>query len=189
MTYFDHEKNVQEYIKLADGFDGSEFVKKLGTYLPAGASVLELGMGPGVDLDLLTERYAVTGSDSSDVFVHRYKAAHPEADLLKLDASLIDTDRTFECIYSNKVLHHLSKEELKQSLKRQLDVLEPGGIALHTFWHGDKEESFDGLRFIYYSIEDLKKMLPAEFQLLEAYVYQEMESDDSICLMIKKTSN
>jgi len=59
-------------------------------------------------------------------------------------------------LYSKYIIYRLS---------RQLDVLEPGSIALNTFWHDDKEESFDGLRFIYYLSDGLKQMLPAEFEL------------------------
>ena len=36
-----------------------------------GSTLLELGMGPGKDLDLLKKTYSVTGSDSSKIFVYR----------------------------------------------------------------------------------------------------------------------
>ena len=56
LSYFDDEQNVREYIEMAEGFDGRELVEKLGAYLPKGSTVLELGMGPGVDLELLSRR-------------------------------------------------------------------------------------------------------------------------------------
>ncbi len=96
---------------MADGYDGAELIALLRRYLPEGSSVLELGMGPGKDLDLFRQSYRVTGSDISRVFLDRYRKDHPEADLLLLDATSMDTDRTFDCIYSNKVLHHLSRPE------------------------------------------------------------------------------
>ncbi len=46
---------------MAAGYDGRELIAALTNYLPAGAEVLELGMGPGVDLDLLSQTYQVTG--------------------------------------------------------------------------------------------------------------------------------
>ncbi len=55
MSYFHEEKNVAEYIQLADGFDGKELIEILKGYLSLGSSVLELGMGPGKDLDMLVK--------------------------------------------------------------------------------------------------------------------------------------
>ena len=53
MSYYNDKKNVEEYIRMAEGYDGRAFVDLLKGMLPKGASVLELGMGPGKDLLLL----------------------------------------------------------------------------------------------------------------------------------------
>jgi trans-aconitate methyltransferase len=185
-SYYDSRENVEEYIKMADGFDGRALIARLKKYLPAGGSVLELGMGPGKDLDLLAESFRATGSDRSMVFLERYRRAYPQADLLRLDAVSLDTDRTFDVIYSNKVLHHLTQAELTESLRRQAERLNHNGLLLHTFWYGDKEESFSGLRFVYYTEESLKQMIGPEFRLVESERYTEMEDNDSICLILKK---
>jgi len=71
MSYFDDGKNVDEYIRMAEGYDGRELIAILKMHLPAGSTVLELGMGPGKDLDLLAQTYTVTGSDYSNVFLER----------------------------------------------------------------------------------------------------------------------
>jgi cyclopropane fatty-acyl-phospholipid synthase-like methyltransferase len=59
MGYFDERKNVDAYIQMAEGYDGRELITILKKRLPAGSTVLELGMGPGIDLDLLAESYTV----------------------------------------------------------------------------------------------------------------------------------
>ena len=70
MGYFDREENVQQYIDMVEGCDGAELIEILKGHLAAGSSVLELGIGPGKDLDILRDAgYTVTGSDSSSVFV------------------------------------------------------------------------------------------------------------------------
>jgi ubiquinone/menaquinone biosynthesis C-methylase UbiE len=69
MNYYDEIDNVREYIEMAEGYDGRELIEVLKQYLPKGASILELGMGPGKDLDLLSQTYQVTGSDNSQVFL------------------------------------------------------------------------------------------------------------------------
>lgn len=186
MGYYDDERNVEEYIKMAEGYDGRHLIDALKAYLAAGATVLELGMGPGKDLDMLKQIYRVTGSDNSAVFLERYRRAHPDTDLIRLDAASLATDRQFDGIYSNKTLQHLSRVECRRSLQRQVQVLKPGGIALHGLWYGEGEECYDGLRSVYYTEDAIKAILPADFRLLDIFRYKEAEEGDSICLVLQR---
>jgi cyclopropane fatty-acyl-phospholipid synthase-like methyltransferase len=185
MGFFDTPEGVKRYIRMAEGFDGRELIGILDEYLDPGSTVLEIGMGPGKDLEILSRKYHVTGSDLSGAFLDHYRNIHPDADLLKLDAVSLDTVRRFDCLYSNKVLHHLSGEELRNSLKRQREVLIEGGIALHTFWRGDKVEEIEGLLFVYYTEERLMRILKENFEVLRMEVYREMEEDDSIVVVLR----
>ena len=185
MGFFDTEKGVEQYIKMAEGYDGAELIKILQEYLPENSTVLELGIGPGKDMDILKKSYVVTGSDNSQIFLDKYKEKHQGADLLLLDAVTIQTDRKFDCIYSNKVLHHLTKENLVKSLQRQKELLNPNGIAFHSFWKGSKTEEMEGLLFTYYEINDLKKMAESDFEILVLEIYTEMEKDDSIYAVLR----
>jgi cyclopropane fatty-acyl-phospholipid synthase-like methyltransferase len=171
---------------MAEGYDGRELVDALSKYLASGSTVLELGMGPGKDLEILGERYQVTGSDNSKVFLERYRKKVAGADLALLDAVTMDIDRRFDCIYSNKVLHHLTREELEESLHRQAEALNSHGILLHSLWYGDKEEEFSGLRFVYYTRESFAKAVGPEYEIVEAERYSEMEEDDSIYFVLRK---
>lgn len=186
MGYFDDEKNVEEYIRMAEGYDGRELIERLKTCLKPGATVLELGMGPGKDFELLCEIYQVTGSDSSPVFLERYRAKDAGADLVLLDAVTMDIDRRFDCIYSNKVLHHLNRDELKTSLHRQAEVLHDNGLLFHSFWYGDTEEEHHGLRFVYYTEETLGDVIGDEFEVLESSRYDEMDHADSMVVILRK---
>jgi len=186
MGFFDLLENVQQYLKLADGFDGKEIIARLNKYLAPGSSVLELGMGSGKDLDILLKKYKAAGSDLSDVFLDMYQEKHPNADLLKLDAVTLQTERKFDCIYSNKVLVHLSRNEFVKSLQRQLEVLENNGLAVHTLWRGTGKDEHHDLLFTYYEIDELRKIIPPQYEILEMELYKEMESEDSIFLILKK---
>ena len=187
MGYFDERKNVDEYIKMAKGYDGQELIAVLKMHLPAGATVLELGMGPGKDLDLLAQTYTVIGSDSSIVFLELYREKHPGADLLKLDAATIETERSFDCVYSNKVLHHLSKSDLRRSFTRQQELLTGGGLLMHSFWYGDKEEEYQELRFVYYTEDALLSAIGAGFRVVAMDRYKEIEDGDSFYILMRKT--
>lgn len=186
MDYYQKKENVDRYIKIAKGFDGKHLIDILSKQLPAGSSLLELGMGPGKDLDLLRKNYTVCGSDNSTLFLDLYKAKHPDIDLLLLDAVSLETDRRFDCIYSNKVLHHLSVQELKQSVERQTDLLNAQGLICHSFWRGDGIEEYDGMHVTLYQELQLKKIFEPAFQVLEIHIYKEMEQDDSILIIAAK---
>jgi len=186
MGFFDTEEGVLEYEQMADGYDGRDLITRLKTHVLEGSSVLELGMGPGKDLDILRESYNAVGSDNSSVFLNRYRARSQSPDLIELDAVSLDTARTFDAIYSNKVLHHLTREDLAQSLRRQLDLLNPGGVALHALWYGDKEEEHSGLRFTYYTEDTFAALMPASFTLVEQQRYAELEEGDSFFVVLKK---
>jgi len=186
MGFFDSEKNVAEYLKLADGYDGKELIKRLRDYVPTGKSVLEIGMGPGKDLNILKRYYTVTGSDNSQVFLDNYKKKHGQVKLLKLDAVTLDTKTKFDCIYSNKVLHHLTKMDLKRSLVRQSAILKKNGILMHSFWKGSKQERFKGLLFTNYTVGQIVRIFEPLFDILEIFVYKEMKKDDSILVIGRK---
>ena len=185
-NYYDAEKNAREYIDMAEGHDGSELIEVLKKHLPEAASLLELGMGAGKDLDLLSHSYRVIGSDNAQTFLDIYRQKNPHADLLLLDAVSIETDRNFDCICSNKVLHHLSPGELRESFQRQKEILNPGGILFHSFWYGDHEENMHGLRFQYYTEDLLLALVDPRFEVLEITRYHEIEAEDSLYLVLKK---
>ena len=185
MGFFDTRKGVEQYIKMAKGYDGAELIKILQKYLSEDSTILELGIGPGKDMDILKKSYTVTGSDNSQIFLDKYKNNHQDADLLLLDAVTMKTDRMFNCIYSNKVLHHLTKEDLTKSLQRQKEMLNPHGIVFHSFWKGNKVEEMEGLLFTYYEKEDLKKLVESNFEILALETYTEMEKDDSIYVILR----
>jgi SAM-dependent methyltransferase len=186
MGYFDTDEGVNEYIQMAEGYDGRELVEILQKYVPSGSSVLELGMGPGKDLALLQRYFKPTGSDRSAVFVERYRALEPSADVLVLDAVHIDTERCFDAIYSNKVLHHLPKQDAARSMAAQHRALNPGGIALHSLWSGDKLEEHHGLLFQQYTAERFPELLDEQFEVLESKLYAEMDADDSLCIVLRR---
>jgi SAM-dependent methyltransferase len=186
MGYFDTDEGADEYIQMAEGYDGRELIEILRRHVRSGSSVLELGMGPGKDLALLQPYFQATGSDGSAVFVDRYRALEPSADVLVLDAVDIDTERRFDAIYSNKVMQHLSKRDAGQSLAAQHRTLNPGGTALHSLWHGDELEEHHGLLFQQYTAESFSELLNEQFEVLESKLYAEMEAGDSLYVVLRR---
>jgi SAM-dependent methyltransferase len=139
-----------------------------------------------VDYEILSQSFEVTGSDSSSAFLERYRAIDPDANLLLLDAVTLDVDRTFDAIYSNKVLQHLTPDELRQSLRSQAAVLKSRGIALHSLWYGARQEELDGLLFVYHTHQTFTAQVGPEFAVVEIGRYSEMDEDDSLYLVLRK---
>lgn len=186
MSFYHTPEGVAQYIEMARGYDGREIIERLRKHLPINSTVLELGSGPGVDLQLLARHYEVTGSDYSSEFLDRLADMDPDLDLLDLDAVTLNTARTFDGIFSNKVLHHLTDAELATSMDNQLRILNPGGIVCHTFWKGDHEEEIHGMNFNYHQAASLRAMLEEKFDILELELYTEMQPHDSLVLIARK---
>lgn len=189
MEFYDNQDNVTAYIEMAEGHDSCALIEALQKHLAVGSTVLELGMGPGTDSALLSGHYCVTGSDRSRLFLDRYRQRHPNADLLYLDAVTVDTDRRFDAIYSNKVLCSLTKAELQHSFQAQVRVLNPPGIALHTFWYGEEVEEYAGLLFVYRTETSIREVVGGCFEILEIQRYAEMEPGDSLYVVLRKPAH
>jgi len=175
-----------EYRNTSTGNDGSDLIKILQNYLPENSSLLLLGMGSGRDFRLLSNFYNVTGSDFSKLLLSVYQKSHPDSDLITLDLVELKTDRKFDCIYSNKVLHQMSETDLSQSLDNQLEILNTGGCALHSFWCGSKEEDHHGLKWVYYTEKTFTKLIPVGFEIVELSTYKDKIDHDSLYVILKK---
>jgi cyclopropane fatty-acyl-phospholipid synthase-like methyltransferase len=185
-NYYEDAANVETYSKFTPAHDGALLVDALGAWLPEGSSVLELGMGPGKDYKLLSQRYKVTGSDFSTAFLGRYRALDPAAELLQLDARTLATERHFDAIFSNKVLIHFSPEDLQKSFMRQHEVLNDDGVIMHSFWNGEGQKEFGGLTLVYHNERDLTSMLEGSYDILALEQHAKMAEGDSVYVVARK---
>ncbi|MCG8581653.1 MAG: class I SAM-dependent methyltransferase [Bacteroidales bacterium] len=185
-SFFEREENVKQYFEMTADYDGSWFFDQFQKHIPVQYKCLELGMGPGKDLDNIRTKYDVVGSDYSFVFAELYKRSHPEIKIKVLDAVTIRIKQTFDCIYTNKVLHHLSHDDVKKSISRQAEVLNENGLVLHTFWKGTGQENYEGMLFHYYETEEIKQLFGQQFDIIHISTYKEFKEDDSIILVAQK---
>lgn len=185
-SYYQNEKVVNEYIKMAEGHDGKALINKYINFIEKNAHILELGTGPGSDWKIWNETHQITGSDYSKEFIVQLKTNFPKGNFLNLDAITIDTSLQFDAIYSNKVLHHLTNDELVQSFKKQHSTLKANGFIGHSFWKGQDNEYFNGMFVNYHDKEALNVFLAPFFELVHFELYEEFEKDDSIFIIAKK---
>lgn len=184
--YYHTKESVAEYVHLAKDVNGKELIEQLEEILPKGSSLLELGSGPGTDFKILKETFKVTGSDYSVEFINHLKSVHPNDEFLHLNAATLETEQRFDAIYSNKVLHHLSNQDLEISIKRQHQILNVGGIVCHSFWKGEGNEVFKGLYVNYHSEAAIEKAFEPYFETVSISLYNEFEEGDSVLFIGRK---
>ena len=183
--YYENPDNVSMYSRFDPTHDGAELVDVLQPWLAEGATVLELGTGPGKDFELLSRAYRVTGSDFSLAFLDYCREKFPDADLLHLDALTIETNRHFDAIFSNKVLVHMTAEQLEDSFARQHERLNAGGIILHSFWRGEGEHEFGDLTLRRRAEHDLRPLVERHFEILALEPHAKMKEGDSVYVLAR----
>ncbi len=184
--YYKTKESVDEYIKLAKDVNGKQLIEKLERFLQPNSVLLEIGSGPGTDWKILNRSYSVVGSDNSTEFLNRLISENPKSEFLELDAITIITEKKFDGIYSNKVMHHLTDNELIDSFKRQYEILNSNGIICHSFWKGEGSEIFKGLFVNYHNKESLEEFYKDYFDILSIESYNEFEDEDSLLLIGRK---
>ncbi|MGQ1783969.1 MULTISPECIES: class I SAM-dependent methyltransferase [unclassified Saccharicrinis] len=184
--FYKNKHTVDKYIRMAKDHDGTEIIQILKPYLKPKATVLEIGSGPGSDFEILRKDHSVVGSDYSQEFVTRLKMLFPEDTFLELDAITLKTNMVFDVIYSNKVLHHLTDEELKHSIVSQSEILNGHGIICHSFWKGNGTENFNGMFVNNHTEDRLRHFFEPYFKILLLKRYKEFEEGDSLLLIAQK---
>ncbi|MDA0992179.1 MAG: class I SAM-dependent methyltransferase [Proteobacteria bacterium] len=185
MGFYDNPDSVDKYEKMCEGYDGTQIFDVLARHLGPGQSLLEIGCGPGNDIASLKGPYDVVGSDNSEEFLKRCREKHPDVEFVHLDAISLDIQRRFDCVYSNKVLHHLSIEDLILSFKRQSVVIAEDGLFAHTFWIGDQEFEESGLYFKFHNRDELLALIGEYFEIVHVLDYKEFDDDDSLFVVAK----
>ncbi len=187
MEYFLKKENVEKYEQMMEGYENTFVIQEVENIVPYNSTLLELGMGTGIDLIALAEKYQVLGTDYSPLFIENFREKY-DLNVCVLDAITVDIRETYDCIFSNKVLQHLTVENFIESLNNQGDHLNFDGVIIFTLWKGEHKESlmFDGdLRFIYYNEMILHQIIPEQFQVQEMKTYTEIEPDDSLFVALR----
>lgn len=186
MKIYETPEGVNEYFKMSEGYDLSHYRDKIQKHLPAGNSLLEIGMGPGNDFAWLKDLYKVTGSDYSGEFISRAAKRFPGADLMILDGISLDTGRKFNALFSSKVYQHIPFAKLREVFNNQMRILTEKGLIIHTFWIGGSEMKIDDMIFYYHDKDSLLTLIKENFEILETEVYTEFEENDSLFVIARK---
>lgn len=187
MKIYETPDGVEQYCKMAEGYDSSHYRDRILKSFPKGRKLLEIGMGPGNDFAWLSRIYRTTGTDYSPVFIDKARERFPGADLRVLDGIALETDEKYDGIFSCKVYQHIPLEELKEVFKRQHHILSDKGVIIHSFWIGGKIEDMDDMRFYYHDEKALLTAIEEYFTIIDSDKYMEFEDGDSLFVIgVKK---
>ena len=135
-----------------------------------GASILDLGCGPGnITRYLLSKRpdFHVLGVDLAPNMVSRAKVNNPTAEFLVADCRNISAiGRSFDAIICGFCLPYLSKPEVEKLFEDMPSLLYPSGLLYLTAMEGEYERSSvqvssrgDEVYTYFYSLEFFSKLL------------------------------
>lgn len=110
------------------GFSG-EGLRRLVEALPAGATALEVGSGPGWDADFLeSQGVSVRRTDVTAAFIdlQAERGRHVE----RLDVTSDELGGPYDAVLALAVLQHVDRAQVPALLGRVTGALEPGGVFL-----------------------------------------------------------
>ena len=187
MSIYSTQEGIEQYIEMSKEYDGFELIEKLKERVPENATVLELGMGEGKDQILLKEAgFNPTASDSSEPFIAQYNKDNEVEPAIFVDAITMDIDESYNAIYANKVLQHLSEEEFTKSLKNQAEHLTSKGYLLFSLWYGTDSGNMGGVFYMSHTEQTLVGAIPESLELITFSRYTEMDENDSFWVILQK---
>ena len=114
---------------------GVNLVRRWARTIPRGASVIDLGCGPGFPITevLVAEELNVFGVDAAPSFVQAFRRNLPNTPVV-CEAVQDSTffDRTFDGVLAWGLIFLLSAEDQRRLIQRIADILTPGGRLLFT---------------------------------------------------------
>lgn len=114
----------------------SAYLDSLTALLPAGATVLEVGSGPGRAATYLESTHlSVRRTDATPAFVEMMHADGHDASML--DVRTDDLGGPYDAILATAVLLHLTRGEFETFLHRAHAAITPGGLLAFTVKEGD----------------------------------------------------
>ncbi|WP_420631433.1 class I SAM-dependent methyltransferase [Candidatus Leptofilum sp.] len=163
-------------------------LQKFVALLPKGATVLDVGCGPGMDTAVLqTHRLNAVGLDYSHEMMRvgrdefGYSVPFAQADMRQLPVG-----QAIDGIWASASMLHLQRDDLLPTLQQFWRILKPGGILYFSVKLGDGEKWVPTTKyghtfprfFTFWQPEMLGSLLEtASFHIIEGWIEQSKKDD------------
>lgn len=186
-TIFAYNSNPQKYIDQTMNMVPYDWIDKMEKLLPPNAKVLDAGCAYGRDANEFFERgFDVVGVDLSEEFLAKGRATFSKLTLNHMDVRKLDFPKnSFDGIWCNAVLFHLTDSDIVKTLKEFHRILKKDGILYTSFQEGEGTEEristfgVDAPRFFNLkSKDDIEEILmSAGFSPIESKRTDDMRPD------------
>lgn len=157
-----YNAKADEYAQAFSNASNSKALTRFMDQLPAGASVLDLGCGPGDHAAALhANGFEVTAMDASAAMVAKARA---HEGIAVRQAGFVDLNEqaAYEGVWANFSLLHAARADFPGHLSRIATALKPGGL-FHLGMKTGEGEHRDALGrfYTYYTLDELRSHLTA----------------------------
>lgn len=179
-TIESYDKTVEQYAKNTDALHPAEEGAKFLSFLNKGASILDIGCGPGRDAKIFSEKgFNTTGIDLSERMIETAKTMVKNASFKVMDLMNLEfPDNSFDAVWASAVYLHIQKKEIVPALKEAYRVLKNGGILCTSVKEGEGEilkvdERYGDVRkfWSFYSKQEIEEAFgKAGFEILDSFI-------------------
>lgn len=136
--------------------------------LKSGGSILEIGCGPGMYLNLIPNNYKKTACDINTGLLEIAKKQVPDAKFYLGNFTSIPFNETFDFIYCIGVLIYFTPTELKEVLNKMYQVLNSGGTLYINYPHAISKSDvhFKDLTYVQYSPDYIENLIGNKFEII-----------------------
>ncbi|MFZ1908085.1 MAG: class I SAM-dependent methyltransferase [Burkholderiales bacterium] len=174
LTLEHYNQRAQDYWEGTRGHDVSQNIAALLRHIEGEPpfTILDLGCGPGRDLEVLAGLgHVAVGLDGAERFA-RMARENSGCEVWLQDLLALELPPAhFDGVYANAVLFHVPSQELPRVLVELCAALKPGGVLFSSNPRGNNEEGWNRGRYgAYHDLESWRRyMTRAGFTELEHY--------------------
>ena len=162
-----YNKNANDFFERTAYVDLQDIYDDFLPFLPSKAHILDLGCGSGRDSSYFKlQGFDVTALDASEELV-KLASSHIGQEVLLMNFQDLDFQDTFDAVWANASLLHVSYKDLKNILEKIYTSLKKEGIFYASFKYGDKNRSVGGREFYDMNEHLIELYLPPLFDLLD----------------------
>jgi SAM-dependent methyltransferase len=157
-----YNAKADDYAQAFSNASNSKALARFMGQLPAGASVLDLGCGPGAHAAALhASGFQVTAMDASAAMVAKARA-HKGITVRQAGFADLSEQAAYDGVWANFSLLHAARADFPGHLSRIATALKPGGL-FHLGMKTGEGEHRDALGrfYTYYTLDELRSHLTA----------------------------